>query len=193
VSSGPMDLLFNPDMAMNMVEGFCSVITRPVEMIIRPFHGSRYFTPAVVTMSSGLMMFLPIFSSLATTAISLIPFTNREMPVGLFSFASFAKLYFVLSLLHGIRIFQLMNHMDKEEISWFEGPPLPFFRLLPKGGSFWWTRLAFEPVFVLIAAIVLEHFFIIQSGLATFLEFSAMCLAMKNFCGCIDRGSTSAT
>ncbi len=76
-----------------------------------------------------------------------------------------------------------MIHMELEECSEFEGPPLPFFYLLPKGGSFWFTRIVLEPAFVLVTAMVLEHIYIIQSGVATYLEFAAFCLAMKNFIG----------
>lgn len=179
----PVDMLFNPDMAMNFVEGCCSVITRPVELIIRPLHGSRYFSPAVATISSAMMLVLPIFTSLATAAISMIPFTHMAMPVGLFSFAAFAKFYFLLSILQGARIAYLMLHPEQEEISWFEGPPLPFFHLLPKGDNFWFTRIALEPAFVFIAAMTLGHFYIFQSGLVAFFQFSAFALAMKNFIG----------
>jgi hypothetical protein len=76
-----------------------------------------------------------------------------------------------------------MIHMELEDHSQFEGPPLPFFYLLPKSRNFWFTRIVLEPVFVLLAATVLEDLFIIQSGLALYLRFVALALAMKNFIG----------
>ena len=166
--------------AMNVVEGFCSIICRPVEMIIRPLHGSRYFPVPVIFFSTAMMILLPVISVLTTTAVSMIPFVHMAPPTGMFGLGSFAKLYFLLSFVHGIRIYRLMIHMELEECSEFEGPPLPFFHLLPKGG-FWFTRIVLEPAFVLIAAMVLEHIYIIQSGLATYLEFAAFCLAMRSF------------
>jgi hypothetical protein len=167
--------------AMNVVENYCSVISRPVELIIRPFHGTRYFPVPVIFFSTAMMIALPILSVLTTTAVSMIPFTHFTPPMGLFGIGSLAKLYFLLSFAHGIRIYRRMIHMELEECSEFEGPPLPFFRLLPKSDSFWFTRIVLEPAFVLVTAMVLEHIYIIQSGLATYLEFAAFCLAMKSF------------
>ena len=71
--------------------------------------------------------------------------------------------------------------MEKEINSLFEGPPLPFFALLPKGDSFWFTRIVLEPCFVFLLATVLEHIFILQSGLATYLQISAVMLFFKSW------------
>jgi hypothetical protein len=182
-ASSPFNLFELPNIAMNMVENFCSVIVRPVELILRPWHGSRYFTVVVIFLCNAMMIILPLFTSLASAAISMIPFAHPMAPIGMFDIDSFAKLYFILSILHGIRIYRLMIHMENEEHSQFEGPPLPFFHLLPKSGGFWFTRIVLEPIFVFVAATVLGHMFILQSGLVTFLQFSAMALAMKNFIG----------
>jgi hypothetical protein len=75
-----------------------------------------------------------------------------------------------------------MIYMEKEQWSTFEGPSLPFFRLVPKASSFWLTRIFYEPIFICILTFVLEHTFIIQSGLATYLYFAAFALGMKEFC-----------
>jgi uncharacterized membrane protein YraQ (UPF0718 family) len=71
--------------------------------------------------------------------------------------------------------------MEREKISDSEGPPLPFFRWLPKGGSFWFTRIVLEPAFLLVTATVLQNLFVFQASLAGYLRFMAMALAMKNF------------
>jgi len=181
--SGGFNLFQLPDIAMNMVENFCSVICRPVELIIRPWHGSRYFTVVVIFLSNGLMIFMPIFSAVTTGIISMIPLVHVLPPIGLFGIGSLAKLYFLLSIIHGIRIYRLMINPETEEHSEFEGPPLPFFHLLPKSDSFWFTRIVLEPAFVFLTATVLGHMFIFQSGLVTYLQFSAMALAMKGFIG----------
>ncbi len=68
--------------AMNVVENFCSVICRPVELILRPFHGSRYFPVPVIFFSTAMMILLPIFSVLTTTAVSMIPFAHALRPRG---------------------------------------------------------------------------------------------------------------
>jgi hypothetical protein len=71
--------------------------------------------------------------------------------------------------------------MDREVHSQYEGPPLPFFALLPKSQSFWFTRIILEPCFVFLAATVLEDLFIVQSTLGAYLHFAAFALAMKSF------------
>jgi hypothetical protein len=169
--------------AMNVVENFCGVICRPVELILRPWHGTRYFPVPVIFFSTAMMIFLPIFSAVARGAISMIPLVRMTIPIGLFDIGSLAKLYFLLSVIHGIRLYRRMIDMSRETNSHFEGPPLPFFALLPKSSNFWFCRIVLEPAFLIVAAMVLEHLFIVQSGLATFLEFSAVALAMKNFIG----------
>jgi hypothetical protein len=169
--------------AMNVVENFCGVICRPVELIIRPWHGTRYFSVPVIFFSTMMMIFLPIFSAVAIGAISMIPMVRMQMPPGLFDITSLAKLYFLLSLIHGIRLYRRMINMSLETNSTFEGPALPFFALVPKGNNFWFCRIVLEPVFVMISAMVLGHLYIFQPGLVLYLEFAAAALAMKNFIG----------
>lgn len=35
-----------------------------------------------------------------------------------------------------------MIHMEREKHSLYEGPPLPFFRIIP--GTFWMVRIIYE-------------------------------------------------
>ena len=72
-----------------------------------------------------------------------------------------------------------MIHMDREQNSVYEGPPLPIFRIIP--GTFWMVRIIYEPVFVFALSIVLPNFFILQPSAAHFLMFSAFMLAMKSY------------
>ena len=168
-------------MAMNVVENTCAIISRPVEMIIRPRHSSRYFPVTVIFFSNALMILLPIFTTITRTALSMIPMVHLRVPVGMFSIASFAKLYFLLSIIHGIGIYRLMINPVSEEFSYSEGPALPFFALPPKSKSFHFTRIVLEPAFVFIAAGLLEQMFIIQSGLGTYLRFAALAMVMQHF------------
>jgi hypothetical protein len=168
-------------MAMNVVEGICSIVSMPVEIILRPRYGTCYFPVPVVFFSAMLMIFLPLLSSMATGVINMIPFTHPQMPIGMFSIGSLSQLYFFLAFLHGIRIYRLMIYPELELNSEFEGPPLPFFRLIPGSGSFWFTRIVLEPSFVFVLATVLERIFVIQSGLSTYLHIAALSLVMKNW------------
>jgi len=170
-----------PDLAMNMVETFCAVVYRPVEVVIRPWHGTRYFSIAVIFLSNLMMIFIPIFGAFATGVLSMIPLIHVPVPVGMFSMASFARIYFLLSLIHGGRIFRLMIHPGKELYSFWEGPPLPFIHLVPKSRSFWITRIIIEPAMVFLAATLLGNAFIFQSGLVTYLQCAAMCGGMLHF------------
>jgi hypothetical protein len=181
----PENNLFNintfHETAMNLVENFCSVICRPVELILRPWHGTRYFPVPVIFLSTALMLFLPLFSAVTSGLFSIVPFMRVPQPVGVFGIGSLSKLYFLLTFVHSIRLYRRMFNLASEQYSPFEGPPLPFFYLLPKGGSFWFCRIVLEPVVLFIVAKVLESFFIFQSGLTTYCEFAAICLAMKSF------------
>jgi hypothetical protein len=179
----PMNFDQMQNTAINVVDGVCSVISMPVDIILRPAYGTRYFSVPVVFCSAVLMLLLPAFTAVATGALQMIPFTHVPQPRGLFDIGSLARLYFLLSFVHNFRLYRRMIHMELEDHSQFEGPPLPFFYLLPKSRNFWFTRIVLEPVFVLLAATVLEDLFIIQSGLALYLRFVALALAMKNFIG----------
>jgi hypothetical protein len=179
--SGAMSAAHLHNSALNIVETICGSISRPIELVLRPWHGSRYFQVPVIGLSTLLMILLPVISALLTGIAGMIPFSHPALSIGMFDMASFAKLYFLLSAIHGIRIYRRMVHMHLEEHSVYEGPALPFFQLLPRGRSFWLVRIVFEPALVLIAAIALQDLFIIQSGLATFLEISAAALALRNF------------
>jgi hypothetical protein len=167
--------------AINGVETLCSIISMPVEMIIRPQYGTRYFSVVVVFCSSVLMLLIPTLSSMSTGVMQMIPFSRYTPPPGLFDFGSFTRLYFLLLFVHGFRIWRRMIHMELEVHSEFEGPPLPFFLMLPKGQSFWFTRIVLEPCFVYLAATALEDLLIVQPSLASYLHFAAFALVCKNF------------
>jgi hypothetical protein len=169
------------NVAMNVVEGVCGILARPVELMIRPWHGTRYFPVPVIFFSTMLMIFLPLISAFTTATVQMIPFVRIQAPVGLFGLGSLSKLYFLLSFVHGIRLWRRMIHMSREEYSTYEGPPLPVFQLLPKSESHWFTRMVMEPLVLLIVTTVLKRLLIVQPGLATYLQVAAFALAMKEF------------
>jgi len=179
--SGAMNVNQMEDTAINLVEFLCSIVCRPVELILRPWHGTQYFQVPVVAFSTMLIILMPLLSALLTGIVSMIPFSHARPPIGLFGVVTLMKLYFLLSLIHGIRHARRMIHMELETNSEFEGPALFFFAMVPFGSSFWITRIVLEPAFVLIVATVLGRIFIFQSGLTIYLQISALCLAMKQF------------
>lgn len=181
--SGGLNINELQETAMNVVETLCGILCRPVELVLRPWHGTRYFQVPVIFFSSLLMILLPAFSAVATGVVSMIPFSHAQPPIGLFDIGSLAKLYFLLSFVHGIRIYRRMIHMELEENSEYEGPALPFFYLIPGSSSFWRLRILIEPLALLIAAGILGHIFIFQTGLVTYLQTAALALAMKSFIG----------
>jgi hypothetical protein len=167
------------NIAVNVVDAVCSTVSRPIELILRPWHGTRYFSLPIVFLSTTLMIFLPVLSVVTEEVQQVLPFTHYHAPIGLFGIGSLSKLYFLLSFIHQIRLWRLMVHMEKEKVSTFEGPPLFFFQLLPRSSSLWITRIVLEPAVVLIAATILGRLFIFQSGLTHYLQISALMLAMK--------------
>jgi hypothetical protein len=181
--SGAMSMGQMEDAAINLVEFLCSVVSRPVELILRPWHGTRYFAVPVIAFSTFLMILMPVLGALFTGVVSMIPFSHASPPIELFGIVTATKLYFLLSMFHGIRHYRLMIHMEREQHSEYEGPALPFFALIPRSGSFWFTRIVLEPAFVLIVATALGRIFIFQSGLTLYLQCAALALMMKNFIG----------
>jgi hypothetical protein len=179
---GGLFSFLDPDMALNLVEGFCGIFSRPIDIMLRLWHGSRYFSVAGIFFCNLLMILLPLFGAVTTGVISMIPLVHMPVPTG-FGIGSFSELYFAVSLFHGIRIYRLMIHPHTEQFSQWEGEPLPFIYLVPKSNSFWCQRIIIEPALVILLSIALGHLFIITNGLAAFLQISAMALAMKNFCG----------
>lgn len=181
--SGAMNLNDLHKAAMNMVEAFCSILCRFVELILRPWHGSRYFDVPVVALATLFMILMPLVSATFTGLVSMIPFSHPSHPVGLIGIGTITKLYFMLSFIHAIRIYWRMIDMSREKHSEFAGPALPFFAVIPGGGSFWVTRIALEPAFVFIVATVLGRMLILQPGVTIYLQIAALALAMKNFIG----------
>jgi hypothetical protein len=169
------------DYAMGVIHTVCGSISRPVEMILRPWHGTRYFNVAQITLSTLGMLLLPVFAGAADTARNLVPFAHAAPPPGLFDLGSFSKLFFLLSFVHGIRIYRRMMRPETELHSRYEGSALPFFYLLPKSQNVYFVRIVLEPLFVYIAAGILANFRIVTPGLCLFLHFSALCLALKEF------------
>jgi hypothetical protein len=179
--SGELNLRHMEDSALNGMEVVCSVISQPVEIMLRPWYGTRYFPVPVTALAAALMIFLPLIISMLAWVGHLIPFVNIPPPRGMVDFATFEELYFAFSAFHAYRLWQRMIHMERESHSQYEGAALPIFSLIPWFGTFWKTRILAEPLFVFLAAIVLRDFLIIQSPLAFYFQIAALALMGKNF------------
>ena len=85
---------------MNVVENVCSIVAMPVEMVLRPQYGTRYFPVPVVFFSAVMMIFLPLFSAVADGRRqhdSLC--TAAETPAACSASARSSRLYFLLSFI----------------------------------------------------------------------------------------------
>ena len=169
--------------ALNIVEGVCSVLAQPVEILLRPWYGTRYFPIPVTFFSVAMMMGLPLFLAAVTLLGGIIPFLHIGTAPGMFDIGTLAKVYFAASAIHAWRTWRRMTHPENETHSQFEGPALPIFKVLPKGNSWWFVRIVWEPVFVLAIAMVGQDFFIFQPSLGFFLRFAALALFVKNWIG----------
>ncbi len=167
------------DYAMNAVFFVSSIVTAPIEIFLRPWYGSTYFN--AVTQSLALMMLIVMtaFSGVAGMVGHFVP--GMRMASGMYGLGEFTELYLLASFVHGFRIWRRMLHPEKEMVSYFEGPPLPFFPLLPGGKSFWRVRVIYEPIFLAVLSILLSNLFITQPSLTFYLRMAALFLFMKNY------------
>jgi hypothetical protein len=167
--------------AMELVYLICSIICQPIEILLRPWYGTRYYPVPVTFFSSSMMLLLPGIMLLFSNFMGMIPLLHVSQPVGMFGLGDYAKIYFLAMAVHGARLWLRMIHMEREQHSQYEGRALPFFQLLPKGKSFWFVRIVLEPALVLVLAIVLQDMFIAQSNLSLYLKLAALALLMKQF------------
>ena len=167
--------------ALNVMYNVASIFTMPVEMLIRPWFGSRYFSAPNLFLSAIFMLFGSAFLTITTAAGQMIPFVRFRGPVGLYGFGSMTELFFLAAFVHGIRVWRRMIDMSREANSIFEGPPLPIFGWLPNGRSFFLVRIVYEPLCVYIVSTVLATLLIIQGPLMLYLQAASLFLAMKNY------------
>lgn len=165
---------------VNVVYNFCAIVTMPAELALRPWHGTRYFTPVHLIAASVMMIILPLVFGIAGAVGSMIPFSHAQASMGFLDMGGVSRLFFLGCLVHGIRKWRLMSHPEREAISTYEGEPLFFFKMLPKS-SFWRIRILYEPAFLFACSIMLPNLFIVTPGVGTFLVIMAILLAMKGY------------
>ena len=175
----PTNINYFQDMMMNLVYNLTSIFTMPVEMALRPHYGSRYFPPVIMFFSAVMMILLPLFSAIANGIIRMLPFAGFRGPAGIIGMGGLSRLFFLGAFIHGFRVWRRMLNLSSELHSGYEGPPLPFFRIVPC--SFWVTRIVVEPLFVFTLSVVLPNFFILEPSAAHYLAFAAIMLSMKQY------------
>jgi hypothetical protein len=180
-SSNQMSIDQLQETALNVIYNFASIFTMPVEILIRPWFGSRYFSAPNLFFSAIFMTFASAFLTVATAAGQMIPFVRFRGAAGLYGFGAMTELFFLAAMFHGIRIWRRMIDMSREANSVFEGPPLPIFGWLPNSHAFYLVRIVYEPLFVYITATVLGTLSIIQLPLVLYLQVTSLFLAMKNY------------
>jgi hypothetical protein len=152
-SQQPMNIDHFQDSMINIVYNVCSIVTMPVELALRPFQGTRYFPPVIMFFSGGMMIIVPVFFSFAGAVAGMVPFARMQASIGIIGMWGLSKLFFLGCLVHGVRKWRLMLHMERESNSVYEGPPLFFFTWLPSA-SFWRIRIIYEPLFLVALSIV---------------------------------------
>ncbi|MGA7234650.1 MAG: hypothetical protein WBY44_03150 [Bryobacteraceae bacterium] len=169
------------DTSLNIAYNVASIFTMPVEIFIRPHFGSQYFFALNPFLSGIMLSLIAAFTTVAVGVGQMIPFVHFGPPMGVFGLGNMLAIFFLANIVHGLRLWRRMIHMELEDISTREGPPLPFFKLVPKGDSHFVCRIFFEPIFVWMCASVLSTLLIIQTPLTIYLQIAALCLAMKAY------------
>jgi hypothetical protein len=167
-------------MGIAIVFGICNIITLPVEYWLRPRFGTRYFHPVTIFFSFVMMIFFSAVITLITGLGRMLPFggmAHRSAPL---TFGMFFVAYFFTGVYHNFRTWRLMLNPQLEEHSQFEGHALAFFRLLPKGKSFWFVRIVWEPLTLLSASLLLSRFQIAEWSVTLYLFIAAFAMFAKN-------------
>src|SRR5450631_4282154 len=98
--------------ALNVMYNVASIFTMPVEILIRPQFGSRYFSAPNLFLSAIMLSLAAAFSSIAEGVGNMIPFVHVRGPVGAFGIGSMATLFFLANIVHSIRIWRRMLDMS---------------------------------------------------------------------------------
>lgn len=179
-SSSPLNINNLQDGAENLLLFLASIVSKTADMAVRPFFGTRYYPPAVDAFAFLLLLIVASIHTMAVEMTHMVPFVAGPPPaLGIFDLWWLVRISFLVQIVHRIRLFRRMVDVSREKFSWYEGPALPILKLIPGGTSFWRSRILIEPALVFAAASILQHLFIFQSSLATFIQVSAAALFVK--------------
>jgi hypothetical protein len=182
-NAGAMNIDQIQETGLNVMYNVASIITLPVEMLMRPWFGTRYFEPPIFFLAAILMIVIESFIGFVGAVSHMVPGLQVPAPAGMLDFSVVVRVFFIASAIHSIRIFRRMIYPETEELSTFEVPPLPIFLIIPKGSNFWICRIIIEPLSIFFLSGLLQKTLIIQSPVALFLQISALMLSMKQYIG----------
>lgn len=163
-------------MLMYWLQFFKGVVSIPslfLEIFIRPRFGTRYFfivTPILTWILLQVWL-------LGTMVLGMLPFAPQR--VGVFNIGSLLVLFDITCIVHGIRVWWLMTHMNAESDSEYEGPRLPIYNMLPNHDSWAWVRVVYEPATCLFSTILAFRLHIIGISAFVFLLVATFCLFFK--------------
>lgn len=164
--------------AVRLAHGLASVFTLPVENVLRPNFGTRYFMPITWLVGLGIanaVNFICLLVSLARsggTYLGIGPIGSTIVLLG----------FLALTLYHARRIWRLMNNMGQEYDSELPGPGLALFAVLPRGGDYLALRCIYEPAAVFVCVMVAALLQILNPFAALYYVFCGLALSLKGFC-----------
>ncbi len=160
-----MTALASPNQMMKglamLAKNVCSLLTFPFEMLLRPQFGSRYFHIILMCLS------LPCWQAICFAS-------------GIFGGKAYGSLILVIAIwsgcvYNGFRIWKLMLHPEQEKDSEREGEPI-----LKLSDSWAIQRIVYEPLAILIAAILFKLIGVFNLILTLCVVASAAALCLKN-------------
>jgi hypothetical protein len=156
---------------MDAVHFVASIFAAPFEMALRRRIGSRYQHPVVLALAA----LPPVLMWAASVAAG--KFVNVSN--GLIGMGTLYLVFQLLYWLHVIHVVRVFANPEKEEISYEDGKPAPFWKLLLKGQSWAMVRFVYEPLTMLGLGIVLPVLGILTPAAGMYFVFGAFALFLK--------------
>jgi hypothetical protein len=169
----PYDPLMLVILLLKVARWIANCISLPIEYLLRLKYGTIYFDPIAPGVSLALMTVLSAFDT-------DIGFSGYEAPeTHLIRLTHLTLLLYFGGAIHNIRILRMMQHPEREAYGASEGPPWPLFRLLPRGQYFWPVRIVWEPLTVIVSALVLAGLHLMSHVAMLYLVVAGVALFAK--------------
>ena len=159
------------------IVGCCNGFCLPLEMVLRPRYGTRYFLLTSYAWSWGILQGWVILSWLIRAFRALapgIPAETRPVDMG-----TLLILFYVLFIYHVIRLRRLVVNMNLEKDSEMENPGWKLLRYLPRGKLWTRQRMVYEPIICIAFAVGMYRSEILALPAAAFIMIGGVCLSLK--------------
>lgn len=160
-----------------VIIGGCNGFCLPLEMVLRPRYGTRYFLLTSYAWSWGVMQswlalswVIRIFRALAPG----IPAETRPVDMG-----TVLLIFYALFVYHVIRLRRLVVNMNLEKDSEMENSGWKLLRYLPSGKLWTRQRMVYEPVICAAMTIGLYRAEILAFPATAFLLIGSISLSLK--------------